>query len=423
MSGIGKNDISLEKSDLRTDSSPKLSSKSFMFATEASGGELTIDLNNLVTPSEYAANGFVNPTIAEISQMNLTVFKKRLRLLSSLNGELIQFDTFKVIGPAKIQLTGDYEPEGLDAGEIIVGYVEQIQTLTLPDSRLKRQTYLMTDGQTVINLGLNYEVGQGLEEGHNIGAIRVTRAGKTIYRNTGNVAASPSADGGYHEASGSTIELNVPALAGEIIDVELGCVSPSGDAEFFGALENLSGAVLALSEDVANVAHGDSDVTRYLDANPSELDRRSFGDKLLKVLEVEILTDEGVPDEWALPSNLGSSNSNVHTFTGLELGREYELSGLVYCRVNNSSDFAYADFLNNGSIVGRSGHFYSTTSALVELLSFHNVCHTFTAQATTMTVSLTINDAALIYGNGTRQQTYLRLQKKPKKMKIKDLIL
>lgn len=333
MSGLGKNGNTLEKTDIGFENKPRLSSSAFMFAHEAAGGELIIDLENLTTPTDYAAEGFTNLSAAEISEMNLTIFKKRLKLISSLNGELIQYDTYKVISPTQISLIGAYSTEGLDEGEIIVGHLEKIEIATLPDARMKQRTYIMTAGQTLIPLGLTYNVGEGLELGLNIGDIKVFRQGKLIYRNTGNATADPSEDGGYEESGPAAITLNIPAVAGEIIMVELGCVAPSGDAEFQSALENLHGAVTRLAQDAAEGFHGDEDLSRYLNVNPSEADRVTFGDLLLDLFNRFDTTQklsEYTKTKWQKKTMTTNNTPSQMNFNNLVPGRTYRLRAQAY---------------------------------------------------------------------------------------------
>jgi hypothetical protein len=334
MSITGQEDISYSKKELKESRAGSINTtKTLIFKHQASEGDLVIDTTALVAPSDALANGFVqdNP-----SAVNLLVNKKNLKIHSSRGIWLQLYEDFIVTGQNTIQLIGNIaDLGGALENEVFTIYAVPVQsnaTITT-DHKKQYQEYILADGQTVLNLGREYEVGRNITS--QLGAIRVFRNGVgPQLRNVDNVAADPLADGNYQEIDagnglGTTIEFNVaPSGQDDVIVVEFG-LEYAGDFSLVGDIQALYGSVLKLAEDVKDL--GPYDITRYLTANPSEVERRAFGDHVLDLLGREWNQAnywEQINEMIASPSvTLGTEVSNVINlrFFGDRRGKTYTL--------------------------------------------------------------------------------------------------
>ena len=388
---LAQEDISVSKKDTG-DAVANLSSNRVVFAHEAIGGETSIDLSNLNTPAIYTSNGFPNASGSEIAAARIYFFKKRLTLVSNLNGILVQYDSFVVTSGTGIQLIGSYLPTGLDAGEVIVGYIDQHEHMVLSDNKLIRQTYIVLPGQTTVNLGMSYKVGVGLDTGSQIGALRVTRQGKTIYRTIGNV---PGADGNYTEVNadggnGTEIILETAPAIPEIIDVELGTVVPSGDLEIFSAMETLSGTVTKIAEDAALEFYGEADPSRYTASTPSEVERRGFGDKVSILEEKQKLYNTPQTlSEYTKTKFQTKQFIGAISFNNLVVGRVYRISGMQSFPLTGTGVPSDVSITITGAYIKTTQHLISIGSA-TEVCSFTTtVSEVFTSLTTTLSIGLT----------------------------------
>lgn len=283
----GTEDISLVRKEVKESQAGSIqTTKTLIFKHEASAGDLVIDTTLLTPPAEALANGFIqdNP-----SSVNLLVNKKNLKIHSSRGVWLQMHEDFKVTGANTIQLIGNIEAlGGALEGEVFTIYAAPIQanSILTTDHKKQYQEYILLDGQTVLNLGREYEVNRNpLAQ---IGSIRIFRNGVgPLLRNVGNAAASPLADGNFHEVDagnglGTTIEFNVaPSGQDDVIVVEFG-LEYAGDFSLVGDMQSMWGSILKLAEDVKDL--GPYPISRYINANPSEVERRAFGDYVFDLL-------------------------------------------------------------------------------------------------------------------------------------------
>lgn len=105
------------------------------------------------------------------------------------------------------------------------------------------------------------------------------------------------------------------------------------------------------------------------------------------------------------------------TFSDLEVGAEYEVSGNVahYDNGLSNGNSVTVNFFNNGTNIHRTRVGDSSNPNGVILESMVSPSFSFVAQATTMTVEATIAGSAYVQGNGSRATTYIQLTKKNKK--------
>jgi len=281
MSSIAKANISLSKKDLTKSRIPLVSSRNIAFYHKATVGSLSIDLLALSMPSEMPTN--VQATADEISGARLLINKKNLSLVSSANGPLIQGMDYVVTSSTTIQLIGLYEASGAESGEIFVGTINSapVSDIVVASARSVDKTYTLAVGQTTLNLGREYEV--GMNPNDDIGSIKVFVNGVLAHRDADY--AEVDAGSGY----GTTISFfAAPVSIPYQVAVDFGVMSIS-DNDAIGTIESLSGAVIKIAADLADVAG--TNITDYLTANPSEVERRTFGDMVLthdKILDVSI---------------------------------------------------------------------------------------------------------------------------------------
>lgn len=304
MSSIAKSSISLSKKDLTKSRKTLIASRNIVFYHKTVGGETTIDLNNLSMPSEMPTQ--VQATAEEISSARLAIFKKNLKLVSSANGELIQGLDYLVLDSYTISLIGPYQTIGAEAAEIFIGTVvgSPMSDLTVVSTRDIVKTYVLPIGQTTLNLGQEYQIGTNTLE--NIGSMKVWVNGVLALRGQDYIEVE-AGDTGY----GSTIEfLSAPVGIDWQIVVDFG-VRAITDTDAMGTIESLSGSVKRIADDLAVVAG--TSANDYLTANPSEIERRTFGDMVLdflgRIAGLELITRE------AFSSYSSPNISNTHGAT------------------------------------------------------------------------------------------------------------
>lgn len=283
---ISKEDNSLVKVDDQKNRFNPIAPKRITFAHQIVQSQIgssvaVINLQALNTPSEMSALGFTQATQAEINGARLGLTKKNLRLSSSLKGSLIPNKHFIVVDNYTINLIGDMAT-ALEIGEIIFGEIDSQQGDLIPASVKSRvKTLSVPVGQRTANLGLEYNVGSNSTE--RVGDIQVkVRNGSVLYRNSGN--SSTILDGDYYEVDsgngvGTTIMLNSPPSYYPLeLVVDYG-VNTITNNDSLGTLQSMMGSVIKIARDLSIVMGGSQN--DYLTANPSDIERRTFGDMVL----------------------------------------------------------------------------------------------------------------------------------------------
>lgn len=308
---LGTEDISISKKEVKESRLASINTtKTLIFKHAASAGDILIDTTALVTPSDAASRGFTQPNLAEVSELQLLVNKKNLKIHSSRGVWLQLYEDFIVTGQHTIQLVGNIaDLGGALEGEVFTVYATPVQanSILTTDAKKMYQEYTLAEGQAVLNLGREFAVGTNpLSQ---IGSIRVFRNGVgPQLRNVGNAAANPLADGNYEEVdagngTGTTIEFNTPATGqDDTVVVEFG-LEYSGDLSIIGDMQSLYGAFKKLIEDAAP-AFGWTE-SRYLTFNPSEIERRGFGDAVID-LQKTVSGLGAVPTVQKLTSGSGT---------------------------------------------------------------------------------------------------------------------
>ena len=282
-----KEDVATGKVELQDSNDKVFGTRTIQFAHKFTGGETGVDLLSLTTPPELLANGFVNASPAEIAASHLSVFKKNLRVSLSRGPSGLELKPFGhyVVSGNRINFVGNLlNSGGAQAGEILFGEIVTVPTnsIVVGDMRCVRGTVPVIIGQQLVPIPYPFKVGVNLSQGQ-AGDIKIKKQGVTLYRNTGNATAAPSADGNFQEIDagngyGVSIMLNTPALTNFLLEYEVGFQISSGDASMWAALESFEGALLALAGDAAYNFYGDTNLSRYIATSASALERRAFGD-------------------------------------------------------------------------------------------------------------------------------------------------
>lgn len=281
MSSIAKTGISLSKKDLTKSRVPPVGSRNVVFYHKPAVSSLTISLLSLILPSSEMPNA-VQATIEELAGARLTVNKKNLSLQSSTKGQLIQNLDYIVVDSMTINLIGPYASVGSEYDEIFVGTINcaAISDLVVASSKNVVRSYVLPVGQTTLNVAQEFKVNQYPSE--NIGIIKIFVNGVLAFRNTGN--SSVSLDRDYREVDsgngfGTVVIFNVaPTVTAHNIIVDFGVQSVT-DFDAIGTIESLSGSVKKIADDLAVIAG--TSTNDYMAANPSDVERRGFGDMVL----------------------------------------------------------------------------------------------------------------------------------------------
>lgn len=278
MSEIGKASVGIKKTDKRTDRKIALGHKKLVFAHKfASAGLTDIDLSSLSVPSEMSSLGFQNSSVSELADAKLMFLRANLRLLSSVNGELIDYIAYDVISNTKIRLKGSFVSA---LNEIVVGILEPVNFTGM----IGVDAYAISQTGTVS--GTDIVVGEPFvlnkNSGQQVGDVLLFLDGVLQARNVGNAV---SGDGNYYElppSSGglsNTLRLNsAPPSPANYVVISNGLMTERPTAGVLAKIESLSAAVDIMIEDLA-LATGNPE-SRYQSA-PSNVDLKMFGSRVI----------------------------------------------------------------------------------------------------------------------------------------------
>ena len=280
MSNNAKAVKSIRKTDLVSQKTPFVAFKAFSFAHEATAGQTVISLSALTVPTSYASRGFVQPSASDLSAANLLLYRRNLRLQSTLRGVLMEYDAYDVTGSMTIRLNFPAE-----AGEIFIGVISDVSKTGVQ----------VIDGQSLVSTGVlganasDYVVGQSFAlnkySTKQVGDVLVFLDGQLMYRNVGNATASVSADGNYQEidaGSGlsNTIRFNIvdPVNARPITVLSNGMLAERPEGSLRAEIETLAGQNDSIIETLAVVAGVPT--TNFRSA-PNSVDLQTFGQRLI----------------------------------------------------------------------------------------------------------------------------------------------
>lgn len=401
MSITAREDISISKEDFQESKDLGFGSSMIQFAHKFTGGELSVNLLSLTSPIELTSNGFIQATASEIASASLSVFGKRLRLSLSRGIELKQWVHYITSGNMIIFLGALKDSGGALPGEILFGEIETAakNSVIVGDTKWVTGTKEVAVGQTVVNIGVPFLVNANPSD--QIGDIKITRNGQRIYRNVGNAAAGLTADGNFQELDngtgmGTMIQLNnAPVGQSDIIEYEVGLKVASADSMMLATLDRLENAIIRLAGDSAAGFYGDADITRYLAAAPSALERKQLGDlyTLLNTnfsnFKTGINTTGNKEFRISVPNGRGSVNTAIRRFSNVDqpapfvaytdsvtLGSEFKIlqAGLYFTR--------YADRRGDATtcIYGVSRNSTQLSTDIAAISNLDRVSHTQIAQ-------------------------------------------
>lgn len=281
MGTLTKTNIHLVKKSIGNDRFLNRATTNVIFAHKIRSGEYGIDLTNLNLPSTEMPS-FVQATANQLSSLKLTQYKNNLTIVSLTKGRLIQNADYVVTNDFYISFTSKFIPY-LEVGEVFectvlaapAGFVAPLSSAS------EVRTYTLAIGQTTLPLDFKYDV--NINPLNNIGQIKVYMEGVLVLRNTGN--SSTTLDKTYYEPDGgdgksSIIIFNSAPVSAKTITVDFGVrsVIPMDDSS---RLEYMIGTIQTLASDLA-ILTGKT-YTDYFLPNPTELQRRQFGNQMLSL--------------------------------------------------------------------------------------------------------------------------------------------
>lgn len=276
MSLIGKGSSSLKKKDVMEQKGIALGFKKIRFAHKATAGDTGIDLTSLVQPTEMAANGFVNPTSAEIARAQINLFRNNLKLVSSLRGLLVDQLSYVVSSASQINFL-DFTAE---EDEIFTGWLDEAPTTSLQvvDGKTIIASGILAAGNTDFNIGTPIEINKNPAQ--QIGAVMVFADRGLQYRKAGNVV---SGDGDYIEVPvagglGSLLRFTASGSDRFITVISNGVVAERPDGSMTAMIERVQGQIDQMVPTLAAVA-GVPETT--FQTAPNDIDLKQFGDTVI----------------------------------------------------------------------------------------------------------------------------------------------
>ncbi len=274
----GKSSLSIKKADLKNQKNPAIGFKSLRFWHKATGGETGIDLTALTFPSSELPNES-NPTSSEIVSAKLLFNKPNLTIKSSVRGVLLQ-SSYSIPHNSRV----NFEGFTADVGEVFEFIVHsKAETgLRVVDASPVVATGTLLANTTDFAVGTPFELNKYPNE--QVGAILVYIDGLLQYRNVGNAAAAPTADGNYEEVdsgdgkTSNLIRFNVSdTVDRDIVVISNGLLVSQPDDSRDAALNSLSASVDIMIDDLA--AATGNPASKY-QAAPSQVDLKQFGNKV-----------------------------------------------------------------------------------------------------------------------------------------------
>ena len=270
---LSRSAISVRKTDTKTQKSAGNVPQKMMFAHQMTVGDTGFSLASLTTPTA-AMPGFVNPSASELAAAQIYVNQKGVTLWSSVRGVLCYKAQYTIDSNTQVNFVG-WTAEDT---EWIVGTVDmQKPGKYFVDATQICLTSLLTAGSVEILTGafpLNMFPTQ------QVGAITVYAGGVQQFRNSGNAAASPTADGNYQETGSSIIFNTAFGEDTPILIVSTGLLVNNPADSRDASLDLLAGQMDIVVADLALAT--ENPVSRY-QANPNKVDLTAFGARLRAV--------------------------------------------------------------------------------------------------------------------------------------------
>jgi len=330
MSSIqGKNSLSFRRVKTEESSSTPIISKDYEFAHESVGGETFIDIDALVEPTSIDT-GIINPTGAALASLNLLNNASSLIIISSVKGTLMKGSWLVSASGRRINLVFS-----TDANEI---FTAQLRTTQATANVVDAESYVCTG--TLVSGGTDIPLGQAFTLNANsnqqIGEITLHIDGIQQFRNVGNVAAAPAADGNYEEVDAGAGLTNILRLNQSFATdiayaiTSTGLIVNTRDKDSISQqLESLGGQIDALVPTVADLAGvPESD----FQAGPNDVDLKAFANKV-----------------YANGVDIGTNTSDISTNTGNILSNTNNINANTLNIGTNTSVISNPNVLINGN--------------------------------------------------------------------------
>lgn len=297
----GNGTLSLRKTDLENQKILATGFRKTMFAHKAATGETGINLSSLTVPPEMTANGFSQPTTADLAGAQLLFYRNNLRIISSARGLLQDFVSYTVTSSNRINFVGFTALEG----EIFIGTIDyNAQTgVKVVDARSINATGTLAINTTDFNVGSPFKIAQNITT--QIGAVMVFLDGVIQMRNTSN--SSSVLDGNYYEVDvgtglGTVIRFNTsdPDNVRNVLAVSNGLLSERPDGSMMAAIESIQGQVNNAATYLASVTG--LAVSTILGGAPTNQDLQNFGNRVLTLEQNRARIDLG--NTWTAAQSL-----------------------------------------------------------------------------------------------------------------------
>lgn len=361
MSLTGTGSLSLKKTDLSSDRTSGTYRK-VQFAHKAAGGETGINLAAMTLPSSEMP-GFVQPTQAELAACQLLFNQRNLTLTSSVRGTLIPFMSYVVGSSTQINFTDSFGTAL--PGEVFVGVIDGTNRDGVSGAAASSivATGTLLAGASDFNVGTPFVT--NLYPTQQIGAVLVYLDGQLMMRNSGNAAASLTADGNYQEVDSgsgysSVVRFNVVDNLNDraVTVVSNGSMIEQPSGSIKATVETLAGQQDAVIQTVAALA---GVPTSNFYAAPNNVDMLTFGNSVLALNQNAAL--KNVSNTFTQPQNIPGRTDGVAVPAGQIGETKQNTTTGVNCPNNTLVEIVNTGLLNPGIYLISCGVTISTTNA------------------------------------------------------------
>lgn len=347
--------------DFEGDDNSKSIVRTVKFAHEftVGGTGLIIDLAALVTPTDMAANGFLQPS--ETTLLALNIFKNRNDFELNRSGVASVMDDFLsyiVIDAKTIKLLVTVDP-----GDVFIGRIKSKQSVNIAEGRPLAASSLLLEGTTDFVVGdpmdLNRFAGVQLD------AFTVHRAKQVSpgvfdppVLQLKKLDNAPGADGNYHiidggAGFGNTLKFeDAGGVDGDLIIVHGPAVIERQTESLQSQMEAVAGGVNELIEFVNNNLAPEIPLTP---SAPSYIDLRTFGSDVIalkSLYDSSLKLSEFTKTKYQVKTASGLQTIGVKsTFNNLVIGRTYKTSGMAFVDGNGTiANHNHSYEIKNGAV-------------------------------------------------------------------------
>lgn len=313
MAATGKNTRMVRKKDLAQQNTPAVGIRKLVFAHQAVAGETGFNLLSLTTPTSMTANGFAQPSAAQLASAHIFNNRSNLQIVSTARpAQLLDYISYTVNSANQITFLPSFGVA--QAGEIFVCTLTNLLTTgtVIVDSTPIALTGTLAAGATDFVVGTPFETNKN--SNYQIGAIKVEIDGVPVLRNVGNATAAAGADGDFQEVDNGSglsnvIRFNVadPVNARTITVVSMGLNAFRPDNSVVSAWETIAGQ---MDKVVQVLAATSGQSTSYFQNNPNAIDQRQFGTTVYGLVKTPRLISSAVQvnvrDQIFLDSSAGA---------------------------------------------------------------------------------------------------------------------